>query len=135
RSDLVSDLRAPTPSAAAELVAPDIAALRRAIAALDRRGRQTVVARLTHARASAASAEMRMTTALARQLSTRRDRLDALTSRLNALSPYATLSRGYAIVESEGHVLHDATQTSPGAPLRIRLHRGQLTSTVDSVEP
>jgi exodeoxyribonuclease VII large subunit len=55
---------------------------------------------------------------------------------LRALSPAATLSRGYAIARLEdGHIVRDASRVDVGATLRVELHRGRLTSTVQAVEP
>jgi exodeoxyribonuclease VII large subunit len=134
-SDLVADLRASTPSAAAELLAPDVSILRTHLVDLRRRalqavrlqldGRQrTLAATSTQARRLAESAVARAKAAIS-----------STSARVQSLSPAATLARGYAIVEHDGHVLHDATATVPGRHLRIQLHRGRLLSTVDRVEP
>jgi exodeoxyribonuclease VII large subunit len=112
-SDLVADLRAPTPSAAAELLVPDVSTLRRDITHLQRRGAQ----------------------AIHQQFNQRRRAVANLERRLRALGPNATLSRGYAIVEAHGQILRDAAAVTPGDQLNVRLQRGQLASTVDSVEP
>ncbi|MCI4064282.1 exodeoxyribonuclease VII large subunit [Micromonospora sp. R77] len=53
-------------------------------------------------------------------------------ARLRALSPAATLDRGYAIVQrADGHVVRAAAEVTKGDPLRVRLAEGELTATVD----
>jgi exodeoxyribonuclease VII large subunit len=61
--------------------------------------------------------------------------LDHSAARLHALSPRATLARGYAIVRSGGVALRDAAATHPGSPLEIELSTGGLTATVAEVRP
>jgi exodeoxyribonuclease VII large subunit len=112
-SDLVADLRAPTPSAAAELLVPDVNGLLAEVRGLQRQARQTLTARFDRERRAVQEASRR----------------------LRSLGPAATLSRGYAIVESDSRILHNASDVGPGARLRIQLHRGGLTSTVDAIEP
>ena len=53
---------------------------------------------------------------------------------LSALSPYATLERGYSIVRGpDGVVLREAKAVKPGDPLNVRLQRGELGARVESV--
>ncbi len=53
-------------------------------------------------------------------------------ARLRALSPAATLERGYAIVQrADGHVVRAAAEVTKGDPLRVRLADGELSATVD----
>jgi exodeoxyribonuclease VII large subunit len=136
-SDLVADLRAPTPSAAAELLAPDLAALLGDARAMRQRAEHALGRQLDQRRQLARDAGRRLERYTTQHFRRAREQLDAQTSRLRALSPHATLSRGYAIVASaaDGHVLHDAASVEPGQGLRIQLHHGRLNSTVDAVEP
>jgi exodeoxyribonuclease VII large subunit len=54
-------------------------------------------------------------------------------ARLRALSPAATMQRGYAIVQTaDGHVLRAAAETKPGDTLRVRLAEGELGATVSA---
>ena len=133
--DLVADLRAPTPSAAAELLAPDVAQLKLEVRALQDRADRVVVGRLSDRRRAARDTYLRLQRQTGILLRAAHEQVEAYAGRLRALSPAATLSRGYAIVEAGGHVVHDAGLLEPGAHLRIQLHRGRLTSTVDAVEP
>ena len=64
-----------------------------------------------------------------------RARVGGLRAQLDALSPRATLARGYAIVRVADGIVRDARSVAPGDALRIELHRGQLTSRVEAVEP
>ncbi len=53
---------------------------------------------------------------------------------LNAVSPLATLERGYAIVaDARGHVLVDAAALAPGDPVHARLARGRFTAKVTTI--
>jgi exodeoxyribonuclease VII large subunit len=136
-SDLVADLRAPTPSAAAELLAPDLAALLAEARALRRRAQHALTRQLDQHRQLAREARGRLERHTTQRIRRAREQLATQASRLRALSPHATLSRGYAIVvlATDGHVLHDAASVGPGQGLQIQLHRGRLASTVDAVEP
>jgi exodeoxyribonuclease VII large subunit len=64
-------------------------------------------------------------------MSTRQTRLDRAFARLEALSPLAVLSRGYALIyAADGTLLRSATETSPGQTIRARLARGTLEAEV-----
>ena len=79
-----------------------------------------------------ASAERVMHLRLARLMG----RFGSLHAELGHLSPLRVLERGYAIVQdAEGKLLRRATETSPGARLRVRLHEGRLQVGVESTEP
>ena len=115
------------------IVAQDIAqrraALRQLLAHLQRHSPAAQIAaargRLSMARASIA-ADMR------RHLQRHRHGLAMASSKLNAVSPLATLQRGYAIVaDSEGHVLTDAALVTPGSAIRARLARGTVIARVE----
>jgi exodeoxyribonuclease VII large subunit len=66
-------------------------------------------------------------------LERRRATLDRSGARLQALSPLATLNRGYAIVRADGSVLRDAADTHAGDRLRVQLAVGSLDAHVDEV--
>jgi exodeoxyribonuclease VII large subunit len=134
-ADQVADLRAPTPSAAAELLAPDVQNLRREIDGLQRRSVAAVHARLDRARASTTASREQLTRRMDRRLQTAAEHVQAQADRLRALSPTATLSRGYAIARVDQRIVRDASTVEPGARLHVQLHRGQLTSTVQAIEP
>jgi exodeoxyribonuclease VII large subunit len=151
-ADFAADLRAPTPSAAAELAVPDGTQLATILARFRERATTALVARLeerrrfvsAEGRALDAAAPdigaMRQRTAdlvdrSARALESRvtRDRtaLDGLRDGLRALGPQATLARGYAIAQlADGSIVRDARGVSVGDPLTVTVARGTLSTRV-----
>src|SRR5919197_3869458 len=134
-SDLVADVRASTPSAAAELLAPDVQVLRHELNGLQRRALDRVRHRLVAARESCRLASEQLSRQLAQRVRLAREQIDSKQAQLETLSPRATLARGYAIAEIGGRVVRDARSAEPGQALRVHLHRGRLESTVTAVEP
>ncbi len=143
--DLAADVRAPTPTAAARLVVPDLDELR---AGLDRsRDRLGAGARraLERDRGRLARNRERLTAAPGLFFERRRAVLDRAAARLQALSPRATLERGYAIVrvrDGAGEVgtcnvpvLRDAASVTAGARIDVELARGALGARVEEVRP
>ncbi len=129
--DLAADVRASTPTAAARLVVPDLADLRRGLARLrDGLHRGTLHAAERHAQ-RLATAHDRLTRAPLLAVERRRARLDTLHARLGALSPPATLDRGYAIVHRGADLVRSPEQVAAGDPLEVRVAEGTFGATVD----
>lgn len=105
--DLAADVRASTPSVAGRLVVPDLAELRgwlvRTELALTRSARRSIDRRADRL----AHLGERLRRAPLLELERRRARVEATRSRLRALSPRATLERGYAIVRSSDRVVRE----------------------------
>ena len=133
-SDLVADWRAPTPSAAAERAVPDMTAVTRAVAQLGEGMRQTMTRRVVRGR-HALRAEARQLSSAARRVADRwRARLRHAAGRLDALSPLATLARGYAVARStEGHALVSVGQFAPGMAFRLVLRDGSVDASARQV--
>jgi exodeoxyribonuclease VII large subunit len=152
-ADFAADLRAPTPSAAAELATPDgtqlptiLNRLRdRAASALlgraeERRrrldGESRALARLApdiaSARQRAADLVDRGARALDDRLERRRMSLRSAHDALRALSPSATLERGYAVARTaDGGILREATAVSAGDSLQVIVARGRVDTRVE----
>ena len=131
--DLAADVRAATPTAAATLVVPSLAETEAALAATRRRLELAVSAQLERTRSRIERQHERLRAAPRLLLERRRASLDHAGVRLQALSPLATLGRGYAIVRSAGQALRAASAVQPGASLDVQLATGSLEATVTEV--
>lgn len=131
--DLAADVRAATPTAAAALVVPDVRELRSALDASRRRMGLAVRGRLERDAQRLSRASERLRGAPRLMLERRRETLDHLGARMQALSPHATLARGYAIVRAGGEALREAASVSPGDHLEVELASGSLGASVEEV--
>ena len=156
--DFVADLRAPTPSAAAELAVPDTRRLLLGLENADKRMETACRGRLTHAtqrlrlladkRCLSAPQyyteeqamrldylTRRFASAARQQLGTADRRLAATASKLDALSPLKVLGRGYAIgYAADGRVLDSVEGVTAGDSLQLRLSDGVLDCQVMNVQ-
>ena len=128
--DLAADVRASTPTAAARIVVPDLAELRERLERtrenLHRGARRAAE---QHAQRLAAAHE-RLRRAPLLALERRAARLDTMHARLTALSPVATLERGYAIVHRGDAVVRSAGQVHAGDAIDVRVAEGTFGATV-----
>ena len=129
--DLAADVRASTPTAAARLVVPDLAELRSRVAHLRARlHRGAHVTAERHLRLTETARE-RLHRAPLLALERRRARIDTLHARLSALSPVATLERGYAIVRRGEEVVRSSAQVVPGDEVSVRVAEGTFGARVE----
>ena len=149
-SDFAADLRAPTPSAAAELLVPHGEDLSRHLRALEQRMRSVQRQRLRQAmqRVDRASLRLqalrprarldllgrrqtdavrRLRNAIQRRLEQRQARLQGLARSLSAISPLATVARGYAILQHpDGRVVRVVGDVATGDVIDARVSDGQI---------
>ena len=124
-ADLVADLRAPTPSAAAEAAVPDGAAVRREVDDLRVRIHDCTRERIADGREAVFEARLELRGAVERTLRARREGLAATAARLQALSPLNVLSRGYAVpLDAAGRVLRRVDDFAAGSPFDLRVADG-----------
>ena len=133
--DLAADVRASTPTAAARLVVPDLAELQGGLTRLRGVLDASVGRALARDRERLERDGARLRAAPLLLLERRRVALDHAADRLQALSPRATLARGYAVVRAGGSALRESTAVAPGAALEIELATGGLAATVTEVRP
>jgi exodeoxyribonuclease VII large subunit len=155
--DLAADVRASTPTAAGKLVVPDLESLRgelmRARGSLERCVRRSIEREregLVRTRAALERGTRRALDRDAQRLSLlsgrlrrgpallverRRASIEQAGGRLAALSPRATLGRGYAIVRAREAILRSTAGLAPGERVDVELAEGAFGARVEDVRP
>jgi exodeoxyribonuclease VII large subunit len=132
--DLVADVRAPTPSAAAEAAVPVLADVRAYVAGLADAMRAGLERRVRDARDRLTHSTRDLRLVASRTVERRRARLEGAGGRLHALSPLATLARGYTVArDAAGRTLSSTAQFPPGLPFSLVLRDGSIRATVTDV--
>lgn len=133
--DLVADVRASTPTAAARLVVPDLDELVAGLARSRERLGASVrrIAGRDRERLEQTAGRLRAAPRLL--IERRRAGLVAAGGRLRVLSPQATLERGYAIARSGTSVLRAATDVTVGARIDVQLAVGTVATRVEDITP
>jgi exodeoxyribonuclease VII large subunit len=156
--DFVSDLRAPTPSAAAELAVFELAALderfndaynrlvremelvikrerRKVENAMSRLNAVSPQSKIREKRTYLIKLEDNLSAGMERVIRNRRHRLDIFIERMNGLSPINKMSTGFAYVsDGAGKMVKDVKNVNNGDKLDLRLVNGIVHTTVDSTE-
>jgi exodeoxyribonuclease VII large subunit len=157
-ADAVADLRAPTPSAAAELAVPDIRVLAQTLALrkkqldgaffalfdqkqqklsrlMNRLQMQAVDRRVEIQQERFLSLNRRFRAAMERTLTAKQQDWQMLCARLETVSPIAILQRGYSLVyDPEGKLIRSSGDLRPEDRLEIRFAEGSCTAVVKTVE-
>lgn len=154
-ADFVADLRAATPSNAAELSVPDINDVRDALYATEFRMRQAISRELRSKRQRLAElfskrvlqspryyiddkrliidrSQDKLCAAMLRKLHINRERYARQAASLDAMSPLKVLGRGYAIARREdGYIVKQASDVKPGDHVTVRLHQDEIKCLVE----
>lgn len=156
-SDFVADLRAPTPSAAAELAISSREEIEKNITGLFSRLKNAVNYKMERYRENLTTLKnnrvfslpeelyaaqiqerdelvKRFEWAMEKSIGSYKERFTLLNSKLNSLSPLKTLERGYSIVSSRGKLIRDVSGIKKGDYLDIRLSNGTIKSIVEETE-
>ncbi len=157
-ADLVADVRALTPSEAAERVFPSADEVRQSLMSTRQRmavllqhrvvaarGQLTAIAERTGLRRpfeltqrlarQTDELSLRAARAMQNRMASERASVAAVAARLEALSPLRVLSRGYSVTQNaEGEVVYMAKDVQPGDDITTRLDQGKIVSTVADVQ-
>ncbi|MQA90066.1 MAG: exodeoxyribonuclease VII large subunit [Gemmatimonas sp.] len=131
-ADLVADLRAPTPSAAAESAVPDRAALIRDLERDGWRLQQAIATRLGRAQDAVDRGYVRLIDVGSRMTVERRERVRIAARQLESISPLGALARGFAVaLGKDGHILRGKDAFVPGTAFDLQIADGSVACRVD----
>lgn len=154
--DFVADMRAPTPSAAAEIAVPDIRELImridsmsermcHALTSLAERKRERLESLMNKdvltrpnllidgRREDLVQTFIKVRDSAVKNINDRKSKLLLQTEKLNALSPLSVMARGYSITEHEDKILKSASDVTKGDLLKIRLSDGAVSARVEQI--
>jgi exodeoxyribonuclease VII large subunit len=133
--DAVADLRAPTPSAAAMAACVAREEIEKAFVAMRRDLAFAMATIVRDARTDLGRTQKRLGQSTERVVLRKRSTIGTAAARLNALSPLATLSRGYAVArDADGGALTSVQHFKPGLDFELLLHDGKVNAETRSVE-
>jgi exodeoxyribonuclease VII large subunit len=126
-TDLVADVRAPTPSAAAEAAVPDRELVSQRVETLARRLARSLGYRVELGAERLARSGDALQAAIDARLGDARSRLAGVTRALDALSPLKVIERGFAVPRDDrGKVLRSVASFAKGAPFRLTVSDGDV---------
>ena len=132
--DLAADLRASTPSAAAELVFPDRQALLHQLRQVEGTLRERMTGRVAELRGHLEAALEGMRETMMRRITDLQGQVAVRAASLNALSPLAVLSRGFVSAEAGGKRLLSAGELHAGDGLAVNFSDGRADCLVQAVK-
>ena len=126
--DLVADFRASTPTDAAKRIVPSWTEQSAIVSAMQARAGTVLRSRLDRERSLAQELRRRIRARLANQIEGAGRDVEHLAARVRALSPAATLDRGYAIVTTATQsIIRDASEVTAGQRLQVRVAKGSFS--------
>jgi exodeoxyribonuclease VII large subunit len=134
--DLAADHRAATPSAAAEAAVPRLDELVRHVRRLGVDLRDAALSQVESARERLMNAGVKVARAASHPVEKRRLVVEGIAGRLHALSPLATLARGYAVISDEqGETITSIDGVVPGQSITARHNDGRIHGRVERIDP
>lgn len=155
-ADLAADLRAPTPTAAAELAVPNIAELSESVAACENRAARAMARKLSQCEERLSSlskdvllnsprgriaawssrlesVEARLKNRIRQRLDRSEQALNLAVNTINGVNPLAVLSRGYSVATKGGKAIKSAEELSVGDVIEVKLNKGEVSAQVTKI--